>query len=47
MKVIGIERVTERVQSALVRRDVPSVMIDINDSQQCIDEINKICTSLG
>ncbi|XP_019855594.1 PREDICTED: protein RRNAD1-like isoform X2 [Amphimedon queenslandica] len=47
MKVVGVERVTERVQSAFVRRDVPSVTIDINESQKCVDEINEICTSLG
>lgn len=47
MKVVGVERVTERVESAFARRDVPSVMLDINESQKCVDEINEICTSLG
>ena len=36
-----------RAESALVKRHVCTISIDINESEECVDSINKLCESLG
>ena len=45
--VLGIERESVRAESALIKRHVCTISIDINESEECVDSINKLCESLG